>query len=49
MVKIGEDMSITTVESLTTEVTTPGNPQVVKIKQPKTVILDKSNNYAWCA
>lgn len=48
MDKIGEDTSSTTIDYVTMDVTL-GNPQVVKIKQPKTVILDKSNNYAWCA
>lgn len=46
MVKIGEDMSSATMESVAVDVAA-GNARVVKIRQPKIVILDKSNYHAW--
>lgn len=46
LVKNGEDMSSMMVESVVVDIVV-GNDHVAKIKQPKTVILDKSNYHAW--
>lgn len=46
MVEVRKDTNSTMIDSVTVDVA-PGNAQVIKIKQPKTVILDKPNYHAW--